>query len=104
MRRFNCDFEGYEILDVKIGESALPVLKEMFEFWYSPEELAAHGGDYFLWFASALTLFIVRNDRTPREGDEGWAVPLESYGIEIISWESFSLTHDDINVVEEGAQ
>ena len=101
MRRFTAEFNFMEVLDVKIEDRAGQVIKDMVEFWMGHEDaLRENEGDLVKTFVKQLAVFIIRNGRCPREGDEGWAIPMEQYGITILTWDDCAPTQDDIDITE----
>jgi hypothetical protein len=100
VRRLQVEYEFSEILDIQIEDSALPVLKEAVEFWSDWEDnLHRNNGDYFKAFAENLAMFILRKNRLPN-GDEGWVNFPNSYGINVLTWDTFTIEKDDLDIKE----
>lgn len=99
MQTYKIEYDNMPLATVEIDESkAAEPIKEMVEFWMNWEtNVEEHDGDYTRSWLKNLAMFILRNQRPPKD-DEGWAPMDGSYGITIKSWDVWEPDEDLISI------
>lgn len=100
MKTYEIEYDDMPLATVEIDDfqTTAKLIQEMVEFWMGWEEnLAEHNGDYTRAWLKNLAMFILRNQRPPKD-DEGW-VPMDGrpHGITLKSWEPWQPDKDLIS-------
>jgi hypothetical protein len=97
IRKYTVEYDYTDLATVAIKDEALPLIKEMVEFWSGWEDDLCENG-VSAWLKQ-LGAFILHNRRIPKD-DEGWA-PLDgSMGIEILEWDTWAVDHSGFTITE----
>lgn len=103
MRKFTLQYDDQQLATVTIEDDhkALVVFKEMVEFWAGwHAALFAYDGDYAKCWLFQLANYIVRNNKLPSLGEEGWCALDGTFGFTVTFISAYEFDDDAFAIID----